>query len=103
MGAADLFLEKFSMSEGSGFGSFVMVKLSPILMRLIVALASMDTILKGGSLTHDGKSSVSCHNTVVLEYCETVGLWVCCACAYDARLPMPIEGFCVERAMPFTD
>jgi len=105
------FLEIFSKCEGFEFGPFLMVKLSPILMFVMVALASMDNILEGGSLASDEirssvTRSVSCHNTSVLENCEDskcVGFWVYCACAYDARLPMPIEGFCLERTMPFTD
>lgn len=54
------FLVIFSKCEGFEFGPFVMVKLSPILMCLMVALASMDNILKGGSLASDEiRSSVT--------------------------------------------
>lgn len=69
------FLEMFSKCEGFEFGPFVMIKLSPILMCLMVALASIDSILKGGSLASDeitssATRSVSCHNTSVPENCE---------------------------------
>lgn len=75
MGATELFLGDIFKCEGFEFGPFVMVKLSPILMFVMVALASMDNILKGGSLASDEirssvTRSVSCHNTSVLENCE---------------------------------
>lgn len=95
MGATDLFLEIFSKSEGLEFGPFVMVKLSPILMCLMVALASMENILKGGSLAPEEirssvTRSVSCHNTSVLENCEGVpSLW-----AFGRVVHVPMRPVC---------